>query len=60
MRKYLLILILLLPAFMLKAQDVLYFKDGRTMEVHVKKITNSLIYYSATVARRSAMYPRVR
>lgn len=40
------LLLLLLPA-LASAQDVIYLKDGRTLDVHVKKISGSLIYYAA-------------
>lgn len=47
MKSGLVLLLLLLLPVLVKAQDVIYMKDGRTLEVHVKKITNTLIYYAA-------------
>jgi len=49
MKKYLFLLLCLLTITMaVQAQDVLYLKSGGTLEVYVKKVTGSLIYYSAT------------
>ncbi len=44
--RFVLPLLLLCLPMLAVAQDVIYLKDGRTLEVHVKKITSGLIYYS--------------
>lgn len=47
MKPFLLLLIGLFTAFTLKAQDNIYFRNGKVTEVRIKKVTANLIYYTA-------------